>query len=161
MFRRRKRYGRSRRPKKPSMDRIVIDANVLISAAFGGTPFDAVSGAFSIGEVYLSSAIVAEIGGTIERLSTKLGDEKTKILSALWERLESLCRMAEPEQNVSICRDPKDDAYLSLCAAIRADYLITGDKDLLAIEPARVSALPKGLKILTPRQFLETDTGEV
>ena len=143
------------------MDRIVIDANVPISAAFGGTPFDAVSGAFSIGEVYLSSAIVAEIGGTIERLSTKLGDEKTKILSALWERLESLCRMAEPEQNVSICRDPKDDAYLSLCAAIRADYLITGDKDLLAIEPARVPALPKGLKILTPRQFLEIDTGKV
>jgi uncharacterized protein len=81
-------------------------------------------------------------------------------LSALWERFESLCRMAEVERNVSICRDPKDDTYLSLCAAVRADYLITGDKDLLAIDPARVSAFPKGLKILTPRQFLETDTGE-
>lgn len=144
----------------PSMARIVIDANVLISAAFGGTPLDAVGRAFSIGEVYLSSAIAAEVGGTIERLSTKLGDEKTRILSALWERFESICRMAEPERNVSICRDPKDDAYLSLCAAVRADYLITGDKDLLAVEPARLSALPRGLKILTPRQFLEIDTGE-
>jgi putative PIN family toxin of toxin-antitoxin system len=141
------------------MVNIVIDANVLISAAFGGTPLDAVSRAFSIGEVYLSPAISAEIGGTIERLSTKLGEEKARILSALWERFESLCRMAEPERNVSICRDPKDDAYLSLCAAVGADYLITGDKDLLAVERSRFSAFPKGLKILTPRQFLETDTG--
>ncbi len=159
MFRRRERYGHSRRPKKRSMGRIVIDANVLISAAFGGIPLDAVSRAFSIGEVYLSPAIVLEIGGTIERLSTKLGEEKTKILSVLWERFESLCRIAEPERTVSICRDPKDDAYLSLCAAVGADYLITGDKDLLAIEPSRFSAFPKGLKILTPRQFLETETG--
>jgi putative PIN family toxin of toxin-antitoxin system len=141
------------------MVRIVIDANVLISAAFGGTPLDAVSRAFSIGEVYLSPAIVAEIAGTIERLSKKPGDEKTKVLSALWERFESLCRMAEPERGVSICRDPKDDAYLSLRAAVGADYLITGDKDLLAVEPSRFPALPKGLMILTPRQFLEADTG--
>jgi predicted nucleic acid-binding protein len=62
---------------------------------------------------------------------------------------------------VSFCRDPKDDVYLSLCSAVRASYLITGDKDLLADEPARVSSLPKGLKILTPRQFLEIDTGNV
>jgi putative PIN family toxin of toxin-antitoxin system len=95
------------------------------------------------------------IEGTIERLSAKLGDEKAKILSALWERFESLCRMAEPQRKVSICRDPKDDAYLSLCASVRADYLITGDKDLLAVEPSRFSVFPKGLKILTPRQFLE------
>jgi len=40
-------------------------------------------------------------------------------------------------------------------------YLIPGDKDLLAVEPARVSSLPKGLKILTPRQFLEIDTGGI
>lgn len=143
------------------MVRIVIDANVLVSAAFGGTPLDAVGKAFSIGEVFLSSGIVAEIGGTIERLSPKLGAEKTKALSALWKRFQSLCCMAEPERNLSICRDPKDDAYLSLCAAVEADFLITGDKDLLAAEPRRLNALPKDLKILTPRQFIESDAGEI
>ena len=92
-------------------------------------------------------------------MAKKLGDEKTKVLSVLWERFESLCRMAEPERHVSICRDPKDDAYLSLCADVGADYLVTGDNDLLAVDPGRLSALPKGLKILTPRQFLEADAG--
>jgi putative PIN family toxin of toxin-antitoxin system len=143
------------------MVRIVIDANVLISAAFGGTPLDAVGKAFSIGEIYLSPAIVAEIGGTIERLSPKLGVEKAQILSDLWKQFQSLCRTAKPGRNVSICRDPKDDAYLSLCAAVTAEYLITGDKDLLAVDPTRVSALPKGLKILTPRHFLEVVASEI
>jgi len=46
-----------------------------------------------------------------------------------------------------------------LFAAVGAEYLITGDKDLLAVERSRFSAFPKGLKILTPRRFLETDTG--
>jgi putative PIN family toxin of toxin-antitoxin system len=140
--------------------RIVIDANVLVSAAFGGTPLDAVGKAFSHGEVYLSPAIVAEIGGTIERLASKLGYEKTKTLSALWKRFQALCRMEEPERKVSICRDPKDDAYLSLCVAVGAHFLITGDKDLLAVVPARVPPLPKGLKILTPREFMDTGVGE-
>ena len=143
------------------MVRIVIDANVLVSAAFGGIPLDAVGKAFSIGEVYLSPAIVAEIGGTIERLSPKLGDEKTKTLSKPWKRFQALCRMAEPERNVSVCRDPKDEAYLSLCVAVEARFLITGDKDLLAVAPARVPELPKGLKIITPREFMETGVGGV
>ncbi len=139
------------------MAKIVIDANVLISAAFGGTPLNAVSKAFSKGEVYLSPGVAAEIGETIVRLSPKLGEEKTKILLSLWSRFQSLCRMEEPPRQVSVCRDPKDDAYLSLCASIGADYLITGDKDLLAVDPAREPALPGDLKILTPREYLETD----
>ncbi len=60
-------------------------------------------------------------------------------------------------RQVSVCRDPKDDAYSSLCASIGADHLITGDKDLLAVDPAREPALPGDLKILTPREYLETD----
>ncbi len=142
------------------MVRIVIDANVLVSAAFGGTPLDAVGKAFSVGEVYLSPATVAGIGGTIGRLSPKPGDEKTKILSVLWTRFQFHCRMAEPERNVSICRDPQDDAYLSLCAAVGAGFLISCDKDLLAVVPARVPELPKNLKILTPREFMEADVGK-
>ncbi len=138
------------------MNRIVIDANVLVSAAFGGTPLDAVAKAFSIGEVCLSPAVAAEIDGAIQRLSTKLGEERTRILVSLWRRFRSVCHTVEPVQKVSACRDPKDDAYLSLCAAAGARWLVTGDKDLLAVEPKKVSGLPKDLKIVTPRQFLGT-----
>jgi putative PIN family toxin of toxin-antitoxin system len=137
------------------MVNVVIDANVLISAAFGGTPLDAVSKAFSTGRVYLSPDIIAELEVTVHRLGLQLGGEKTNALLLLWKKFQSLCEVAEPIRKVTICRDPKDDAYLSLCAGVKADYLITGDKDLLVVDPAQTPILPHAMKILTPRQFLE------
>jgi len=117
------------------MAKVVIDANVFVSAAFGGVPLDAVSKAFSTGEVFLSPAVIEEIDGTIRRLSSKIGEEKTGHLLALWMRFQSRCTI--------------------LCIAAKADFLVTGDKDLLAVNPGRLAVLPDGLKIVTPRQFLE------
>jgi uncharacterized protein len=137
------------------MPRIVIDANVLISSAFGGTPLDAVGKAFAVGEVCVSPQIDEEIEKTIHRLGPKLGSERTRVVLSLWGRLRDRCTLFEPTQVIKICRDPKDNAYLELCAAAGAEFLITGDQDLLVIEPGRASVLPKGMKILTPRQFLD------
>jgi len=137
------------------MAKVVIDANVFVSAAFGGVPLDAVSKAFSTGDVFLSPAISEEIDGTIRRLSSKLGEEKTGTLLTLWQRFQSHCTILAPKEKAAICRDPKDDAYLHLCVGARADFLVTGDKDLLAVDPGSVALLPDGLKIVTPRQFLE------
>lgn len=136
------------------MVKIVIDANVLISAAFGGTPLAAVSTAFSVGKVYLSPDIASEVETAIHRLIPKLGDEKAQVMLALWRRFESLCEVHKPSRKVA---DPKDDAYLSLCAGIKADFLITGDKDLLVVDPAVPQGLPSSLKIVTPRQFLDKE----
>lgn len=49
------------------------------------------------------------------------------------------------------CRDPKDDKLLALAMAGKADYLVTGDKDLLCLNAH--SAL-KSLKIITVKEFL-------
>jgi len=137
------------------MGKVVIDANVFVSAAFGGVPLDAVSRAFSTGEVFLSPAVIEEIDGTIRRLSSKLGEEKTEYLLTLWRRFQSHCTILVPKERAAICRDPKDDAYLHLCIAAKADFLVTGDKDLLAVDPGSVVVLPDALKIVTQRQFLE------
>ena len=117
------------------MGKVVIDANVFVSAAFGGVPLDAVSKAFSTGDVFLSPAIIGEIDGTIRRLSSRIGEEKTGTLLTLWRRFQSHCTI--------------------LRIAAKADFLVTGDKDLLAVHPGSVAVLPDGLKIVTPRQFLE------
>jgi predicted nucleic acid-binding protein len=48
------------------------------------------------------------------------------------------------------CRDPKDDKLLELAVCGQAEYIVTGDADLIALHPFQ------GVQILTPNTFLET-----
>lgn len=53
------------------------------------------------------------------------------------EFLDLLCEAAwivEPPSGPSLCRDPKDDYLLYTAMAARADYLVSGDNDLLTLE---------------------------
>ena len=52
-----------------------------------------------------------------------------------------------PETVTGICRDPDDDAILACAFAGEADYLVTGDADLLALKSF------EGIQILSPRNF--------
>ncbi|MBZ0157117.1 MAG: putative toxin-antitoxin system toxin component, PIN family [Alphaproteobacteria bacterium] len=54
-----------------------------------------------------------------------------------------------PTKKLMLCRDHKDNMVLECCIAAKVDFLITGDKDLLDMEP-----LPFALRILAPRAFL-------
>ena len=52
------------------------------------------------------------------------------------EFLELLCEvvlLVRPEQGPPLCRDPKDDYLLYTAIASRADYLVSGDNDLLSL----------------------------
>jgi predicted nucleic acid-binding protein len=58
------------------MAKVVIDANVIISAAFGGKPLEAVVRALEDHEVYLSLTIKRELQEVISGLSKKLTKEQ-------------------------------------------------------------------------------------
>ena len=48
-----------------------------------------------------------------------------------------------------MCRDPKDDRILELAVNGNASFLVTGDDDLLTLNPFR------GIQILVPSKLLE------
>ena len=50
---------------------------------------------------------------------------------------------------VTVCRDPDDNKLLEIAVVGRADCLVTGDQDLLVLDPFQ------GVPILTPSGFLE------
>ena len=65
--------------------------------------------------------------------------------------LDNLMRQTEWVQiteRVQACRDPNDDKILELAVNGRADYIVTGDDDLLVMNPFRRIA------IVTPAEFL-------
>ena len=137
------------------MAKIVIDANVIISAAFGGKPLEAVVRALEEHEVYLSDTIEREFQGVILGLSKKLSDDQILFLREKIQQLLSLARHISISTHVVLSRDPKDDHYLSLCKEAKADFLITGDKDLLSISHDKMRANGISCKVVSPQEFLE------
>jgi putative PIN family toxin of toxin-antitoxin system len=79
--------------------------------------------------------------------------------------LEDLGRLAQAVEEVphvlALPRDPKDEPYLNLALAVGADYLVTWDKDLLALmgddsaEGTELRQRLPRLVILTPPAFLQ------
>ena len=55
-------------------------------------------------------------------------------------------------ETIRTCRDAKDDKFLELAVSGKATHIISGDEDLLALNPFR------DIPIITPRQFLESLT---
>jgi len=137
------------------MAKIVIDANVIISAAFGGKPLEAVVRAMEDHEVYLSEAIERELLGVIAGLSKKLSKDQMAFLDEKMRQLLSHVRRVSVSIQVALSRDAKDDHYLSLCKAARADFLITGDKDLLSVSEETLKKSGISCRIITPQAFLE------
>jgi len=137
------------------MAKIVIDANVIISAAFGGKPLEAVVRAMADHEVYLSEAIERELEGVITGLLKKLSKDQMAFFEEKIRQFLNHARRVSVSIQVALSRDAKDDHYLSLCKAARADFLITGDKDLLSVSEEALKKNGISCRIVTPQEFLE------
>ena len=59
-----------------------------------------------------------------------------------------------PQRRIQVCRDPKDDMILEMAVAGLADYIVTGDKDLLELHPF------EGIPIVGPAEFIKVMTAE-
>ena len=64
-------------------------------------------------------------------------------------RLRLASELVEILERVDLCRDEKDNKFLEVAINGRADYLITGDNDLLVLRPFQ------DVKIMTVNEFLD------
>lgn len=115
--------------------KIVLDTSIWISQLFGGNVkfnFYKIISSNKI-QVYVSKELIFEIFDVVERpkIRKMLKDIKVQDLSIILNRRT---KTINPTSNINICRDPKDNFLLSLCHDCNADYLITGDKDLLVLK---------------------------
>jgi len=55
----------------------------------------------------------------------------------------------ETNETISKCRDPKDNKFLELAVCGKANFIISGDEDLLVLNPFR------NIQIITPDSFLK------
>ena len=130
-----------------------LDTNALVSGLMiaDGPPrqivdawltacFDLVTSLYLMDEL----AQVLSYPGIAERLRLDEG-ELNAILAALLSRAK--VTPGEPRLP-GVARDPKDDAVVACAVEGRADYIVTGDQDLLALGEHQ------GIRVVTPRRFL-------
>jgi len=106
-------------------------------------------------EVYLSPSIERELHETVAGLSKRLSEIQTSFLREKIEQLLGLAKLISVSTHVVLSRDAKDDHYLSLCKEASADFLITGDKDLLSIPKETLEKNGILCSAVSPHQFLE------
>jgi hypothetical protein len=64
--------------------------------------------------------------------------------------LRQKAEMVNITEIITTCRDPKDNKFLELAVSGKADLIITGDQDLLVLNPF------ENIKIMTVNEFLTT-----
>ena len=131
--------------------RVVVDTNVFISAALKEkTPPETAVHLAAASHLLLKSTITeGELFVTLRRprLAPLIPPDFLDWLHELMEAAE----LVKITERIAACRDPKDDKFLELAVSGHADVLITGDSDLLALNPFR------GVPIITPADFVQDD----
>jgi len=134
-------------------ERVVIDTNVLISSLFlaTSTPAQAVDKAVTNAQLVATMETLREL---LEKLHSPKFDRyvRRERRDALLERVASLVEIIDVLQSIRASRDAKDDKFLEAAVNGRADVIVTGDKDLLDLNPFR------GIAILTPAAYLARET---
>ena len=100
------------------------------------------------GESFFPFAVLAELYEVLSRKQFRryIDEEGIRTFMA------GLTREAEwidVDVQIRACRDSKDDKFLVLAVSGHATHVVTGDSDLLALNPFQ------GIQVISPQAFLE------
>ena len=128
--------------------RVVIDTNVFVSSFFGGNPRKIID-LWKDDRVTLclSKGIVDEYIEVLQRLGTD-EEELAIILDLFASGTGCLFTATTPDLTV-VESDPDDDKFIECAVALNAEYVVSGDQDLIRAQNYM------GIQILTPAQFLD------
>lgn len=129
--------------------RLILDTNIIVSAAVSpGSPCAELLRALRARkvDVVVSPALIAELATVLDRpkfrryLKTEVG--------VFIDGFQVLChKAADPGGLTGVTRDSKDDYLVALAIAENVDAVVSGDKDLLVLDPSIV-------RVLTAREAL-------
>lgn len=136
--------------------RVLLDANIFISYLLSTSPASPITqivraGVLAEYQILLPQSLLEEFTRKIPQkkyLAERITPAETvELVSILSEVAEMIPPIAEAIPAVT--RDPKDDYLLAYAVIGQADYLVTGDDDLLDLEQVGK------VQIVTPREFLD------
>ena len=125
----------------------VLDTNVLIAAFLteglcSGLMIRARKQVFSL---VLCDDIINEFQSILRKKFKITPADVSEISAIVSEAASEIIHDLSPVPN--ICRDPNDNMIIACAVDAQADYIVTGDEDLLILKKY------KGIIILNPRNF--------
>ena len=129
--------------------RFVLDNNILVSALLvkHSSPFWVIKKVEEMGVILYSEATLLELNQVLNRkkfVKYFTVEEKQEFIVKLIESAE----LVAITESIDVCRDPKDNKFLELAVSGEADFIISGDLDLLVLNPFR------NIEIITANDFL-------
>ena len=128
--------------------RIVVDTNVVISGTFfKGNPRRVVEAIIkSEVDAYATPEIIDEYQSIVNRIIYR---GKGSFDSSGFIRFIADLNLIEALTEVSVCRDPEDNKFISCAIDAEALYIVSGDKDLLDLKEY------EGVRMITATDFVE------
>jgi uncharacterized protein len=116
---------------------IVFDTNTLISGLIfnSSVPRQALVKALSVGTLVYSDETLTELERVVQYPKFNKYASQTEKDSFLADYKESAVLIEHISTQIVACRDPKDDKFLTLAVAANAEFIVTGDDDLLVLHP--------------------------
>ena len=130
------------------MKRVVLDTNIVISSALGGALVLVLEkwdeGKFT---VIVTTDIISEYFSILSRPKFGL---KQETIDKITRYLYQFSEFVVPEEQIQFIEDdPKDDRFLEAAIAGKVDFIVSGDKHLLALKEFR------SIPIISGREFLD------
>ncbi len=131
-------------------NRFVLDTNVLVSGLLFKTsvPFRAIELAEKQGIILYSQATLNELEQVLNRKKfnkyLSLEDRQLFLLKFI-----SSSELVSITENITVCRDEKDNKFLELAVSGNANVIVTGDMDLLVLNPFQ------SVEIVTPDMLID------
>ena len=120
-------------PRK-TKERVIIDTNCWISFLIGRRLHRLVD---LLSDEHIELIVCDELLDEIRDVTSRTKFTKyfpNKDVESLLEFLQLIGETINPEQSVQLCRDEADDYLLALAIEANADYLVTGDQNLLVLK---------------------------
>jgi uncharacterized protein len=130
---------------------VVVDANIFISGIYrGGNPRKVLNTLIDgIGTLFITDEIIDEIEFVLKKPKFDLTVKEVKHWITEIEGLGKKVIVSPKYRVTNVCRDRDDNKYLECALAANADYIITGDRDLLDLKEYG------GVKIMNARDYLD------
>jgi len=127
--------------------KVVIDTNLFISSFFGGKPKILIDKMIEHSfDFLISQRTFDELSNILSRKKFNFinKEEKQVIISYI----NHYAIHVEVKSKLDVCRDPHDNMFLELAVDGAADYIISGDADLLSLKKLG------GIPIISVTRFL-------